>query len=96
MIGRPLVHASAFKQASGEAVYCDDIPSAKGELYIAFVLSTKAHARIIKIDKAKAMALEGVVAYFDAENIPENRRYFGTIVKDEEVFASKTVGQHWK
>lgn len=92
LIGRPLVHASAFKQATGEAIYCDDIPRINGELYLALVLSTSAHARIIGIDKSKALALEGVVAYFDAKDIPDVRRRVGHIIQDEEVFVSKEVG----
>lgn len=95
MIGRPLVHASSFKQATGEAIYCDDIPRIAGELYLALVLSTSAHARITGIDKSEAEALEGVVAYFDAKDIPDHRRYVGHIVKDEEVFASEKVSKEF-
>jgi xanthine dehydrogenase/oxidase len=91
LIGRPLIHTSALKQASGEAVYCDDIARVEGELYLALVMSTTAHARIIAIDKSKAMNLEGVVAYFDANDIPKSRRYFGPIHKDDEIFASEIV-----
>ncbi|XP_058793018.1 xanthine dehydrogenase-like [Phymastichus coffea] len=94
LIGRPLVHASAFKQATGEAIYCDDIPRINGELYLALVLSTNAHARIIEIDKSKALALKGVVAYFDANDIPDYRRQVGHIIKDEEVFVSEEVTSH--
>lgn len=47
MVGRPLVHVSAAKQASGEAVYCDDIPHYENELYLTLVTSTKAHAKIL-------------------------------------------------
>lgn len=96
LIGRPLVHASAYKQACGEAIYCDDIPKISGELYMSFVLSTCARARIIKIDNSKALALEGVVAYFDAKDIPDDRRYFGAIIKDEEIFASQEVNRTLK
>lgn len=47
MVGRPLVHVSAAKQTSGEAVYCDDIPHYENELYLTLVTSTKAHAKIL-------------------------------------------------
>lgn len=46
MVGRPVMHLSALKQATGEAVYCDDIPHFENELYLALVTSTKAHAYI--------------------------------------------------
>ncbi|XP_043271749.1 xanthine dehydrogenase isoform X2 [Venturia canescens] len=91
LIGRPIVHASAYKQATGEAVYCDDIPQFTDELYMALVLATKAHANIVKIDPSEALAVEGVVAFFSAEDIPERQRWVGPVMHDEEVFVSKTV-----
>ena len=47
VVGRPIMHLSALKQATGEAVYCDDIPLYENELYVALVTSSKAHARIL-------------------------------------------------
>lgn len=46
MVGQPLPHLSSFKQATGEAIYCDDLPWLEGELYLALVTSTEAHAQI--------------------------------------------------
>nr|XP_031845832.1 xanthine dehydrogenase isoform X2 [Nomia melanderi]XP_031845840.1 xanthine dehydrogenase isoform X2 [Nomia melanderi] len=91
LIGRPVVHASAFKQATGEAIYCDDIKKLPEELYLSLVLSTRAHAKILKIDASKAMFEEGVVAFYSARCIPEKQRYFGPVFHDEEVFVSETV-----
>lgn len=47
MVGRPMMHLSALKQATGEAVYCDDVPLYENELYLALVTSSKAHANIL-------------------------------------------------
>ena len=30
-VGRPVMHQSALKQATGEAVYCDDMPHLSGK-----------------------------------------------------------------
>lgn len=46
MVGRPLPHLAADMQASGEAVYCDDIPRYENELSLRLVTSTRAHAKI--------------------------------------------------
>jgi len=46
-VGRPMMHLSALKQATGEAVYCDDIPLYENELHLALVTSSKAHAHIL-------------------------------------------------
>ncbi|XP_033229237.1 xanthine dehydrogenase-like [Belonocnema kinseyi] len=89
LIGRPIVHQSAFKQATGEAQYCDDIPKIKDELYLAFVISTQAHANILKVDASKALEMDGVVAFFDYKDAPNN--ITGPVFHDEEVFISKTV-----
>lgn len=94
LIGRTIVHASAFKQVTGEAVYCDDMPIYNEELYLSLVISTRAHARILKIDSAKALSLEGVVEFFSAKDIPEKHRWHGPIFQDDEVFASDKVTAH--
>ncbi|XP_044734531.1 xanthine dehydrogenase isoform X2 [Chrysoperla carnea] len=91
MVGRPLVHASAYKQACGEAVYCDDIPKYANELYMAYVLSTKSHAEIISIDPSNALELPGVHAFFSAKDVTKEQNLVGAIFHDEEVFVSKTV-----
>uniref|UniRef100_A0A8C8VRY5 xanthine dehydrogenase n=1 Tax=Peromyscus maniculatus bairdii TaxID=230844 RepID=A0A8C8VRY5_PERMB len=36
-IGRPIMHLSGIKHATGEAIYCDDMPAADPELFLAFV-----------------------------------------------------------
>nr|XP_019933852.1 PREDICTED: xanthine dehydrogenase/oxidase-like [Paralichthys olivaceus] len=47
VVGRPVMHLSAMKQATGEAVYCDDVPLYENELYLSLITSSKAHARIM-------------------------------------------------
>ena len=47
VVGRPMMHLSALKQATGEAIYCDDVPLYENELYLALITSSKAHARIL-------------------------------------------------
>lgn len=90
-VGRPVQHMSAFKQATGEAIYCDDIPIAEGELYLAFVLSTKAHAKILNIDAQKALEVPGVVAFFCHKDLTPQQNEIGPIFHDEELFASEKV-----
>lgn len=40
------MHRSAISQATGEAVYCDDMPKVDGELFLVLVTSSRAHAKI--------------------------------------------------
>ncbi|XP_045474437.1 xanthine dehydrogenase [Harmonia axyridis] len=88
---KPIVHNSAFKQSTGEAVYCDDMPRFHNELYMAFVLSTEANAIITSIDTTEALATEGVHEFISAKDIAKDRLYVGTIVHDEKVFYTDEV-----
>ncbi|KAL7645432.1 UNVERIFIED_CONTAM: hypothetical protein RMT77_003818 [Armadillidium vulgare] len=91
LIGRPIPHVSALKQTTGEAAYIDDLPKFDNELHAAFVISTKAHAKILNIDPSNALKLEGVEGFFSAKDLSEEANQTGVIVRDEEVFASKEV-----
>ncbi|WAQ98033.1 XDH-like protein [Mya arenaria] len=77
----------------GQAVFADDIPEGKGELFVALVLSTKAHAKILNVDTSGAMMMEGVRAYLDHRDQATPGGY-GPIVKDLLVFATDKV-QFW-
>lgn len=90
-VGRPKVHVSAFKQATGEAVYCDDIPRYDQELYLGLVLSTKANARIKSIDPKPALDMPGVHGYFSAKDLTKHQNTVGPIIQDEELFRTETV-----
>lgn len=90
-VGKPMVHASAYKQATGEAIYCDDLPKFENELYLGLVLSTKAHANIISIDESEALCQPGVHRFFSAKDLTEDQNKVGPIFHDDEVFASKKV-----
>ena len=57
MVGRPLMHLSAEKQASGEARYTDDMPRLEGEMYAALILSDRAHAKFV-LDASDVEKLE--------------------------------------
>ncbi|XP_077980210.1 xanthine dehydrogenase/oxidase-like [Glandiceps talaboti] len=97
-IGQPVMNESGIQIVTGEAVYCDDVPPEPEELHLAFVTSTKAHAKIVKIDTIEALALEGVHAFVGAEDVPGSNAWSvaDPTNLDEELFASnevKHVGQ---
>ncbi|XP_054650388.1 xanthine dehydrogenase/oxidase [Dunckerocampus dactyliophorus] len=90
VLGRPMMHLSALKQATGEAVYCDDIPLFENELYLALVTSSKAHARILSIDSSAAEQSPGFVCCVFADDIPGSN-IAGKIAHDETVLADSQV-----
>ena len=91
------MHLSALQQATGEAIYVDDMPSYKDELYAAIVDSTRPHAEIVSIDTSEAEKVEGFVDFISVKDIPEqgsNMTGIGGHLNaktDEELFADKEV-----
>ncbi len=87
---QPLLHESGLKHASGEARYVDDLPSPPGLLVAQVVPSPHAHAKLKRVDVAKARAVPGVVGVFTAADVPGENNV-GPVVHDEELLASKEV-----
>ncbi|XP_013187119.1 xanthine dehydrogenase [Amyelois transitella] len=90
-VGKPIPHASAMKQATGEAIYCDDIPHMEGELFLSLVFSSEPYAKIISIDASQALSTPGVVAFFSASDLNDEGNKMGPIKKDEEIFSKEIV-----
>eukprot|EP01112_Ceratiomyxa_fruticulosa_P007100 TRINITY_DN1832_c0_g1_i2.p1 TRINITY_DN1832_c0_g1~~TRINITY_DN1832_c0_g1_i2.p1 ORF type:complete len:1364 (-),score=294.56 TRINITY_DN1832_c0_g1_i2:173-4264(-) len=89
-VHQPIMHQSAEKQVTGEALYLDDIPNPQNGLFAAFVMSSKAHAKVLSVDPSKALEARGVVAFFGPKDIPGDNQ-IGPIFHDEELFASHVV-----
>ncbi|XP_037384165.1 xanthine dehydrogenase/oxidase isoform X1 [Talpa occidentalis] len=89
MVGRPLPHLAANLQATGEAVYCDDIPCYENELSLRMVTSTRAHAKIKSIDLSEAKKVPGFECFLSADDIPGSRKT--GICGDESVFEKDEV-----
>lgn len=89
-LGRPLPSMHSEAAVSGEAIFVDDVPQQQGELFAALVISTKAHAKILSVDTAAAMALPGVLSYMDHNDIP-GEKMWGAVIIDQEIFASEKV-----
>ncbi|RVE75080.1 hypothetical protein OJAV_G00013210 [Oryzias javanicus] len=89
-VGRPMMHRSAISHATGEAVYCDDIPRTDGELFLVVVTSSRAHAKITDLDVSAALKVPGVVDVITAKDIPGKkvRLMFGY---EEEVLSEDEV-----
>ena len=92
VLGKANPHVAALKQCTGEAQYTDDIPVQKNELYACMVLSTKAHARILRVDELPALEVLGVVAYVDHRDLPSPKaNWWGAPNCDEVFFAVDEV-----
>ncbi|XP_010503045.1 PREDICTED: indole-3-acetaldehyde oxidase-like isoform X5 [Camelina sativa] len=76
-VGQPVTKAGASLQASGEAIYVDDIPSPTNCLYGAFIYSTKPFARIIGIHFKENLVPHGVVAVISCKDVPKGGKNVG-------------------
>ncbi|KFP44147.1 Aldehyde oxidase, partial [Chlamydotis macqueenii] len=75
-VGRPVMHQSGIKHATGEAVYIDDLPSVDGELFLAVVTSSRAHAKIVSIDTSEALKGPGVFDVITAHDVPATNEFY--------------------
>ena len=71
-------------------MYIDDMPRTTTELSGSFVVSTRAHAKIISIDSSAALAMPGVHSFVSAKDVP-GLNSFGPAVPDDHVFADGVV-----
>ncbi|KXT06727.1 hypothetical protein AC578_8516 [Pseudocercospora eumusae] len=94
VVGQQVPHLSGLKHGTGEAEYLDDIPKQDRELHGAFVFSTKAHAKILGVDYSEAVGPGLAIGYVDHRDVPEGANVWGSVVKDEELFATDVVKSH--
>ncbi|HSV14166.1 MAG TPA: xanthine dehydrogenase molybdopterin binding subunit [Tepidisphaeraceae bacterium] len=86
-VGQNIPHDSAAGHVTGESIFLDDVPPARGELLVDFFGSPVAHGRIKRVDLAAAAAVPGVVALLTHKDIPGHNQ-FGPIIKDEHLLVS--------
>ena len=76
-VGDPATKSGASLQASGEAVYVDDIPAPTNCLYGAFIYSTKPSAKLKGIRFKDNSVPDGVVAVISCEDVPKSGKNVG-------------------
>jgi len=89
-VGKPMKKTGAELQASGEAVYVDDIPAPKDCLYGAFIYSTHPYAHVKGINFKTSLASKKVIAVITAKDIPTGGENIGSTfpkLGDEPLFA---------
>ncbi len=88
--GPVIVACLVQPQVSGQAQYTGDVPLPPNALHAAFVTSARPHARLLSVDASAALALPGVIGYFDHTSVPGDNM-IGPVRHDEEVFSSGVV-----
>ena len=88
VVGQSLPRIDAPGKVTGSAVYAADF-ALPGMLYGKVFRSAEPHARLVRIDTARAAAMPGVRAVITAADAADVR--YGAAVKDEPVFAPDVV-----
>ena len=94
VVGKQLPHLSSLKQNTGEAEYIDDMPPQNRELFGALVLSSRARAKLIRVDFSSAIGPNLALGYVDKNSLPKKLNMWGSISKDEPFFAEDEVFSH--
>ena len=85
-----VVHDSAARHVSGEAIYVDDIPELPGTLQVYIAMSERAHARLVSLDVSAVRDAPGMACVLTAADIPgENDA--SPVAHDDPVFAEDEV-----
>lgn len=77
-VGKPTKKVGAELQASGEAVYVDDIPSPKDCLHGAFIYSTRPLAHIKGIEFRSSLASKKLITVISCKDIPKGGENIGS------------------
>ena len=72
-VGRRVPAPAGPDIVTGRAAYTLDLPAPEGLLHLKLLRSPHAHARILSIDTAAALAVPGVEAVFTHEDAPDRR-----------------------
>jgi CO/xanthine dehydrogenase Mo-binding subunit len=88
-IGKNILRIGAVERLKGEPIFSADL-ELEHPLTLKVLRSTRAHARILKIDIAGALQVTGVVRVFTASDVPGNN-LTGIINKDRPLLVSDKV-----
>jgi len=95
-IGKPITRVEGTHKVTGESVYAADI-QLPDMLHCKILRSAHAHARIVRIDATKALALAGVERVVTAADLPKpearraSNRGYVLLADDETVFCGEPV-----
>ena len=69
VVGRPIVKVDAAAKVTGQTKFADDLFLPR-MLHCKILRSTRAHARLLRVDASRALAMPGVVAVATGKDLP--------------------------
>jgi CO/xanthine dehydrogenase Mo-binding subunit len=88
-VGTNAQRVGALERVTGEALFAGDMHM-EGEVTLVALRSDRPHARIVNIDLARALEIQGCIRVFTADDIPGRNR-LGIINKDQHLLADQKV-----
>lgn len=88
IVGTSSVRVDGLAKVTGAAQYVDDLDFGPGLLHAVVVESTRAHAKLKKVDVAAAAKAPGVVRVVTGKDFPYT---FGLYMQDRYIFAQDRV-----
>lgn len=87
---QPLAHEAGARHVTGEALYVDDLASARGLLVGQIIPAPIARGRLTRLDVDAARRVPGVVAVLTASDVP-GLNDVGAVVHDEPLFTREMI-----
>ncbi|MBI1748638.1 MAG: molybdopterin-dependent oxidoreductase [Acidobacteria bacterium] len=85
VIGHSVPQYGVVAKVCGRLQYGDDVPEAAGTWHVVAVRSPHSHARLVRVDAARALHSPGVARVLTAKDIPGGDNYVGMLVRDQRV-----------
>ena len=82
-VGQSVTRIDAVGKVTGETQYPGDL-NLPNQAYAKILFAHKVHAIVEKVDVSRALGVEGVLAIFTAQDVPNNE--YGLIMPDQPVF----------
>src|SRR5690349_12153610 len=89
-VGQSIRRIDANEKVTGRALYASDL-RLPGMAHAKILRSALPHARVRRIDTAKAASLPGVLAVLSKDNLQVAAPYYGTYIKDQPIVALDKV-----
>lgn len=87
-VGESVSRVDALDKVTGQALYPGDL-TRPGILYLKVLFAGRPHARIVRLDTSRALAVPGVVAILTAQDVPVNE--YGLALNDQPVLCDEVV-----
>lgn len=89
-IGKTVNHDSSLTHVQGQSIFIDDRPMQKNEVLVGVLGTPKRSGKILSIDYAEALKVEGVLGIYTGADFHHNN--WGTIVAEQPILADKEIG----